>query len=483
MHTILIIAPLTEYTRSRYAEAADELGMEACFLMSEQNDIKHDESIFAKHRTIYVKQIEGELTELVSTVRSLGSIDAILAGGEFTVAASDYLARSLGLNCSMGGDPLILRNKAIMRRVFNQYKVPQPKFIGSAHNLDELRQLISQIKKYPIISKPADMAGSWNVAKNHNCNEIERNAAPIFSDKMAFGFSFAGECVLEEFVGGDEYSAEIVVKNSEMARFFITRKFVSLPPYFDEIGHLSGPDLLNSGTHEQVKEVARRLIKSADVRNSVVHMEFKLSEDQQIAVIEAGCRIAGDRIPTLVESAFGFNLEKAMILTKLGMDLDLAQTTNYQPGLYGVRFTYADIPQASIDDAMIIEESMLPNRTSLDDFSRTHFVNRIGHQILNVPSVESFVNATKNYCTLPLTAINRIASDEISDLEHIIKRTTNCTETSDISKLAEAVSSMGIDPAPPETTSGTETSRSTDTTQRQQLSFTAHIDQGSAPIN
>ncbi|KVN84112.1 hypothetical protein WK68_11650 [Burkholderia ubonensis] len=395
MKSVLIIAPLTFDACERYAQAAAELGVEACFAIPGVSNIPYDTWQLDRYRTICVERIDNDATALIEALASFGHIDAVVAGGEFSVAAADSVARALGLRCSMDGDPSVLRNKARMRHAFAQHGVPQPRLYGAASSIAELRELIVDIDRYPVVSKPADMAGSWYVTLNHSADEIERNAAAIFADRVALstGMSFAGECLLEAYFHGDEYSAEVVVQDARIEHLFVTRKFLSPLPNFDEIGHLSGPALLEGALRAQVEDAARRLLDAARVRNSIVHIEFKVSPDGTMAVIEAGCRVAGDRISTLVNLAFGVNLEKAMITVKLGSDLAAARADGHQPSCYGVRFAFAGQPAADVPGARVLQKSIEPDHAPIDGFSRTHLVNRIGYEVLQVPSAEQFAVA------------------------------------------------------------------------------------------
>jgi len=391
MKSILIVSPQTDDARSRYLRAADELDVEACFLLPRETNLKFDPSLLKNRRVVHVARMENDSAALRSAVATLGPLDGIAAGGEFAVGPADHLSRGCGLRPSMDGDPQTLRNKAAMRRALAMQQVPQPRLIGVASTPQELRAILDRVERFPVITKPADMAGSWYVSLNPDAATAERHAAPIFADRvsLATGLGFSGECLVEEYIEGKEYSAELVVQEHSIVRMFITRKFLSPLPWFDEIGHLCGPALLPDDMRLKVAAAAAGVVAAARVANSVVHMEFRITANGP-RVIEAGCRVAGDRISTLVEHAFGYNLEKAMICLKLGLDAARAQRAGVVPTCCGVRFLFAGQPAADVPGATVLESECQADRDPAPGFSPSHLVNRIGHELLSVDSVAAF---------------------------------------------------------------------------------------------
>ncbi|MBI4237421.1 MAG: ATP-grasp domain-containing protein [Deltaproteobacteria bacterium] len=376
MPKILIVCPLTENAIRRYVAAAKKLSLSPVLIVLVGETVAAD--ILNSASVMYIEKLTNSPLELVEQCRNL-AIKAVIAGGEFSVAATEFLASQLGLIRCMKGRPDVLRNKYTMRMAFQREGVDQPALLGVAGNMSEVDEVVRKITSYPIITKPADMAGSWFVSLNMTPEEIPANTKPIFEYKTSkvTGLEFAGLCVFEEFFEGDEYSAEVIVFESRILAMYFNKKLLSQLPYFDEIGHICGI-ALSDPLRNRLQKNIRGVLRAADVHNGILHVEFKLKDDKMV-IIEVGCRIAGDKISNLVELKYGVNLEECMILIKSGVEPQLPTASNEY--LYGIRFLFGDDKPISSANVQIVENAMEHGNLGTHNLQRTHISNRIGYQI------------------------------------------------------------------------------------------------------
>jgi hypothetical protein len=373
----VVVPPTLDYAR-RYANAIDTHDLEILVITTRMSG---NSEVFAREfRTLVVDELTAQPDGLVDTLSTQYSLRGLLAAGEFAVVPTEYIATRLGLQRGMIGDPAVLRDKSLMRATFRCHGVVQPRVYGTAGNADELVHLVDSIIKYPVISKPVDMAGSWFVKLNRDREELITNCLPIFEYRQSrqTGIKLAARCLLEEYVIGPECSAEVVVFESSLVHCFVTRKITSSPPVFDEIGHVSGLALAPA-IHAQLKETVRRIVVAANVRSAILHVEFRIVADG-ICVMEAACRVPGDNITQLVEIQHGLSLEEVLV----GMRLGVPPRTTAPPhgDVTGIRFFFPGFALPRIDGESVIESVALNEGKELDrTISATHLQNRRGYEI------------------------------------------------------------------------------------------------------
>ena len=387
---VVILCPLVLDYALRYIDAALALDLQPLFVLTSGAAFDSDTLLGAE--VLRIETLSNQPDELLKQLRQDNAICGIVAGGEFSVEAADYLALRLNLTRSMNGAADVLRNKHTMRQAFDQAGVNQPTLFGIAHSQDEARLLADLVQQYPIISKPVDMAGSWYVALNQDQAELLKNVEPIFSyrQSLATGIKFVGACLFEEFFLGDEYSAEVVVENGQLVEMYVNRKFLSATPAFDEIAHLCGV-VLPPTLQEALTENVRRIILAAQVQSSILHVEFKRNNMDQLAIIEVGCRIAGDYISSLMELTHGVSLEKIMVALKTGLPLPCQRVQLVMQ--HGIRFLFEQElpPQRDSSNIVTVAQKLYMPPTKINTkLSSSHLWNRSGYEIVKVSSEKHF---------------------------------------------------------------------------------------------
>lgn len=385
-NAIIVIAPLSENSAERYLKAASELNLDVYFIVSSRSNISYN---FDKINCIFAEEITDTPVNLIDSVSQIPGLRAIIAGGEFSVGAAEYLSHHFGLTASLGNDFRILRNKALMRAAFKKNGVSQPEVFGVATSAEEAAEVASRSGIFPVISKPTDMAGSWYVSVNSSPEQVKINSAPIFDYKFSRAtlLPFEGACLIESFFEGQEYSAEVVVFNHESHAIYINKKILSPLPNFNEVGHICGVSL-DDDCFKKLKSDIDKVILAAEVFCGVLHVEFRVNDKNDIAIIEVGCRLAGDYITNLVEQTYGVSLEKNMIQVKTGITPQVSQRL-IAPSL--IKFINKETRPVEVT----AEEAHRIKKVSNDDFSHnpnlepSHISNRAGFEIWVLKEISS----------------------------------------------------------------------------------------------
>lgn len=175
----------------------------------------------------------------------------------------------------------IAKNKFVQRQIMKEAGLPTPGYQVISSQEDQLDL------EPPFMVKPVDSAGSRGVRMVRNREEVE---AAILG---ALTYSTNGQCIVEEFIPGVEYTLESLISTSEIHTLGISEKTKSVGNYT-----VAADIQYNSPrVHQHRKEilrVAEAFFKEAGFNNSVVHTELiRDQRDGTFYLIESSLRGGG----------------------------------------------------------------------------------------------------------------------------------------------------------------------------------------------
>lgn len=239
--------------------------------------------------------------------RTIG-IDGICSiTSDIVVPTVNYVGRQLGLTCNPEIVDTVARNKFRMRQTLRECGVYTPLFW--LEGKDELN-ISRYIGKYPLIVKPTDMWSSKGVTRVENGNDLSDAV------KRAVNLSLEHKAIVEDFIDGDEYSAECMCYRGKVDIIALTKKATTGFPNYIETGH-SQPVRLERELKNRIDDVIKKAVVALGIQNGAAHAEFKITPNGEIAIIEIGARMGGDCIGTvLTPQSTGYDY--------VGMVLDVA---------------------------------------------------------------------------------------------------------------------------------------------------------------
>jgi biotin carboxylase len=161
---------------------------------------------------------------------------------------------------------------------------------AEARSIKEAGEKASHLR-FPLIIKPTDSAGSRGVRKLFSVEEVRKEFKPTLEH------SRKGSVLLCEFMEGDEYGFEGFLLNGKLVFYLITRKIMSPPPHFVEMGHIV-PVVMSP---EKVKELIALIEKIATelrLDGGPLNADIILTEDG-FRVLEMGARLGGNSLPQI----------------------------------------------------------------------------------------------------------------------------------------------------------------------------------------
>lgn len=231
---------------------------------------------------------------------------ALVAVGEWHLVAAAQANAKLGLR---GPDPrgvMAGRDKYLARRLCELAGVPVPAYacLTTPESLPDVRP--------PCVVKPVDDSMSHGVRLCHSAAEVREHARRLLSDTHNIrGQRKAPMVLVEEYLDGQEVSVEAFVFAGRTTVVAITRKLLTDPPLFFELGH-AVPMELDADVAAQCELMVGSVVDAIGYDFGAVHAELRLTPSGP-RLVEINCRLAGDQITKLVLLATGVDMAGVLI--------------------------------------------------------------------------------------------------------------------------------------------------------------------------
>lgn len=204
---------------------------------------------------------------------------------DFPTRTIGYVLDKLGGSSGNFDSAILATDKIRMIEKFSEMGVFCPRYckIGTVRDLE-------RVNFFPCVIKPSDSSGSRGVTFCQNYDDLYSNY------NNTINYSSEKKALVEEFVDGDEYSVEGIVKEKQVIIIQITKKYTTGAPHFVETMHIQ-PAKLNKYMLRKVSKTVVKAVQSLEIKNSAFHAEFKIF-NKEVKMIEIGARGGGDFIST-----------------------------------------------------------------------------------------------------------------------------------------------------------------------------------------
>lgn len=326
-------------------------------LIERANDLGYSTHVFAwrdgavgldKMARFYDIDIK-DVDKIYNIVKGLNPVGVCTIASDLANITVHKLASRLNLPHNSEHCLKVSTNKYAMRKELYNHKILCPKFL-----ITDTDEIDIQNMNFPIIVKPTDRSGSRAITKVKDSSELKE------AIMRARDISFEKKAIVEEYIEGDEYSAECISQNGVHHLLNITKKFTTGSPHFIETGHLE-PAGLSDEDIGKIRDTIFKALDALDIKLGASHSEFKYSrEDKIVHIIEIGSRMGGDFIgSSLVRFSTGYDYLKMVIDCAVGNDILVEKTLSpvYPYVCVKYCFDYNDIKLIqSIDSKNIIDK-------------------------------------------------------------------------------------------------------------------------------
>ena len=252
-------------------------------------------------------------SEKVLEVAKKEKVDAILTTSDYPVNVVAKVCKILNLPAMSPEVANICTNKYLQRKLFRDSGINAPKFYLISDDKG-----IEGFKDFPYIVKPVDSSASRGVKKVENTEEMRE------AIKDAIEYSRSGQVLIEQFIGGKEYSVETLTQNEETTIVNITEKLIIGEDYgyFVEDTHIE-PARISVEDWTLIEDQVRKALTCIKANNCPSHTEVKLWNGKAY-IIEMACRLGGDYITSdLVPLSTGIDMLANLVNLALGKPIDV----------------------------------------------------------------------------------------------------------------------------------------------------------------
>ena len=219
------------------------------------------------------------------------------------------VSEELGLPCYIDHQTgLNVTNKQYMKKVFNAFDIPTAKHVIVA-SYDE-QQLAGLT--FPLIVKPVDCNSSKGVKRVETTEELK---AAI---EKAVTYSRTDTAIVEEFIDGEELSADVYVEDGKAHLLSISSldKIADSDKFVIFRGRYSA-DVVEK-VHDLVQGIAQKIADAFGLKNSPMLIQM-ITDGKRAAVLEFSARTGGGVKFMLIKKASGFDVISAVIDLTLGL--------------------------------------------------------------------------------------------------------------------------------------------------------------------
>lgn len=362
----------------------------------------------AERKDMYSKIIQVELKKwdvlinLVKDENNNGNFDCVIGFNEMSSELVDRLSKLLHLPSISKSYSEAYRNKDRMRFIFESNNLNTPRY----RVLKNISEYINCIDfTFPVVVKPLGLAGSIGVQKVETYDQLNEKLQNVFlsdveiiSDNKLYSLcdihEIRKEAIVEEFIHGQEYSAECLIYDGAFKILGITEKFTTQNNYLDEVAHIFPASDKNIENLDKINKVLEHHHKSLRFNFAYTHCEFKIWNNE-IYVIEIGARPGGDRITELMRYSCGFDAAKlfldirskkleeipSYISNKFVSIYFISSTEN----LFGKEYSHINFNREGIN---IIEVKDYYTLREKIEIPKTWGQVRLGHIIFETTSIE-----------------------------------------------------------------------------------------------
>lgn len=268
-----------------------------------------DENCYAKKYSDYFYNIcISNKEDILKKARQIKPLVVTTVATEIGNLTACYVAQKLGLNTNSYDVAINTTNKFKMKNILNDNNIKTAK--ASIISKETINWDI-----IPAIIKPIDSSAGRGIS-------YVKYLEDITNEKIdnALQFSKSKKVLIEEYIKGKQFSIETVSSKGEHHLVAITEEYTSLPPNIIETKQLI-PARIDDKLKERIKHFGFQILNAFKIEFGAAHIEIKLTENNDLYVIELASRMGGWR-SELINFSLGINYVQLHLLSLLGKDIN-----------------------------------------------------------------------------------------------------------------------------------------------------------------
>ena len=243
-------------------------------------------------------------------------IDGVLtAATDYGVLTAAYIAEHMGLPGLNYNSAKVIKNKYLVRKKLFENHVDDTEQSYEVQNNTNIESLAQKLI-YPVMVKPCDGSGSRGTSRVDK-PEMLKNAC-----EYAMEGSITRRAEIETFITGEEYGVESLVVDGTVHILSIMKKYMTMPPYYAELGHAI-PSGLPSVIEKKIKQCVKKALKVLEINHGSVNMDMIVTKEGGVHIIDIGARMGGNMIgPCIIPYGTGIDYVGNILRASVGEPTD-----------------------------------------------------------------------------------------------------------------------------------------------------------------
>lgn len=325
MGRVLLLLPTATYRAPDFLAAAEALDAEVVVASDRQQalaGVMGDRAV-----RLDLRRPAEAADELVAHAHR-SPVDAIVAVDDQGVVVAALAAARLGLPHNPPEAVAATRDKAQLRRIWEESGISQPDFAVAGPDAD-VAALVEQVAP-PCVVKPVSLSASRGVIRADDPAEGVAAAARIRAILTEEGQEGA-PLLVESYVPGEEVAVEGLLRGGHLSTLAVFDKPDPLEgPYFEETLFVT-PSRLDPVTQKTVLAAVEDAAAAVGLVEGPVHAEVRVGEDGVVWLLELAARSIGGLCARTLRFGAGISLEEVILRHALGLpleDLSRAETAS-----------------------------------------------------------------------------------------------------------------------------------------------------------
>jgi biotin carboxylase len=275
-----------------------------------------------------------DVDAVIEVARLHGADGVMTVSADRAVPVVAAIADALGLP-GIGIDVAhAMTHKVVMRRLFAEHGVPQPRY-AAVHGLHDGR-IAAETVGFPAVLKPANSGGQRGLYRLESSDDLDAHLHSALAE------SPTQEAILEEFTDGLELNGIAVVREGEVTVLTLSDRLRPEGPGFG-VGwiHLY-PTTLYGDALAEAERVAVQSVRALGLENGIAFPQLLAKPSGEVVAVEVAARIPGGQMADVVREGTGIELLDIAILQALGEPVPDALVTPSRSQPLAVRFLTAE---------------------------------------------------------------------------------------------------------------------------------------------
>lgn len=238
------------------------------------NKYNFDKKKYQLVQETYVADITtpNDYLSVLNEIKGKYMIDGVIPSRDYAVRTAAIIAEKLGQKGIGLNKAKVLTNKFFLRKACEKYSIPHPRF----RQIDSEKEIVEFIKDKPLILKPTRLQASIGISRIETEADVsvawKRTSFARKESAEDVEFGQEKEYVLEEYVGGQEYSVEALVDDGKIVFINITEKEI-FEDSFVEKGHIV-PANIDERLKGRLENEETNLVNKFELTNGILHTEW-----------------------------------------------------------------------------------------------------------------------------------------------------------------------------------------------------------------